>query len=80
MSDLITIYRTFSPADAQLIRSRLDAAGIPAEVFGELSALSLEGYSLAAGGIRVQVRAEDAAEARALIESAQSSEEPPTSP
>jgi hypothetical protein len=71
MSDsLVTVYRALNPADAQLIRSRLDAAGIAAEVAHELSSLSMEGYALAAGGIRVQVRAEDAAEARALIESA----------
>ena len=71
MSDsLVTVYRALNPADAQLIRSRLDAAGIAAEVAHELSSLSMEGYALAAGGIRVQVRAEDAAEARALIEAA----------
>jgi len=64
------VYRALNPADAQLIRSRLDAAGIAAEVAHELSSLSMEGYALAAGGIRVQVRAEDAAEARALIEAA----------
>jgi hypothetical protein len=71
MSDsLVTVYRALNPADAQLIRSRLDAAGFAAEVAHELSSLSMEGYSLATGGIRVQVRPEDAAEARALIESA----------
>jgi hypothetical protein len=67
---LVTVYRALNPADAQLIRSRLEAAGFPAEVTHELSALSMEGYALAAGGIRVQVRPEDAAEARALIEAA----------
>jgi len=77
MSDsLVTVYRALNPADAQLIRSRLDAAGIAAEVAHELSSLSMEGYALAAGGIRVQVRAEDAAEARALIESADAPEQP----
>ena len=70
-SALVTVYRALNPADAQLIRSRLEAAGIPAEVTHELSSLSLEGYALAAGGIRVQVRAEDADEARALIEAGQ---------
>jgi hypothetical protein len=79
-SELVTIYRAFNPMDAQLIRSRLDAAGIPAEVMGELAALSMEGYSLSTGGIRVQVRAEDAEEARALIESAQSGDQPGDQP
>jgi len=67
---LVTVFRSFSPAEAQLIRSRLDAAGIPAEVVNELAALSLDGYSMAAGGIRVQVPDSYAAEASALIESA----------
>jgi hypothetical protein len=74
-SDLVAVYRAFSSADAQLIRSRLEAAGLAAEVFHELSALSLDGYSLAAGGIQVMVRAEDAAEARRLIEAADSGDE-----
>ena len=75
---LVTVFRSFSPAEAQLIRSRLDAANIPAEVFNELAALSMEGYSMATGGIRVQVPEDYAEEARALIESANSSsDEPP---
>jgi hypothetical protein len=65
---LVTIFRTFSPAEAQLIRSRLDAANIPAEVVNELAALSMDGYSMATGGVRVQVPDDFAAEARALLE------------
>lgn len=67
---LVTIFRTFSPAEAQLIRSRLDAANIPAEVVNELAALSMDGYSMATGGVRVQVPDDFAAEARALLEAA----------
>jgi Putative prokaryotic signal transducing protein len=70
---LVTVFRSFSPAEAQLIRSRLDAADIPAEVVNELAALSMDGYSMAGGGIRVQVPDEYAAEARALIDSANTS-------
>ena len=70
---LVTVFRSFSPAEAQLIRSRLDAADIPAEVVNELAALSMDGYSMATGGIRVQVPDEYAAEARALIDSANAS-------
>ena len=70
---LVTVFRSFSPAEAQLVRSRLDAADIPAEVVNELAALSMDGYSMATGGIRVQVPDEYAAEARALIESANDS-------
>ena len=68
--ELVTVFRSFSPAEAQLIRSRLDAADIPAEVMNELAALSMDGYSMATGGVLVQVPENYAAEARSLIESA----------
>jgi hypothetical protein len=64
---LVTVYKTFSPADAQLIRSMLDSAEIPATVAHELSALSLDGYALAAGGIAVQVPEDKVEAARELI-------------
>jgi len=73
--ELVTVFRSFNPADAQLIRSRLDAAGIPATVTHELSSLSIEGYALAAGGVRVQVPDDRAEEAQALIAAAN---EPPS--
>jgi hypothetical protein len=66
---LATVYRAFSSADAQLVRSRLDAAGFHAVVQHELASLSMEGYSMAAGGILVQVPDNEADAARALIES-----------
>jgi len=56
---LATVYTAFNPADAQLTRSRLEAAGFHPYVAHELSSLSLDGYSLAAGGIRVQVPEEE---------------------
>lgn len=65
--NLVTVYKTFSSADAQLIRSMLEAADVPATVAHELSALSLGGYALAAGGIAVQVPEEHAELARELI-------------
>lgn len=64
---LITVTRSFSPAEAQVVRSRLEAAGIPATVTHELSALSMEGYSLTTGGILVQVPEDRAADARELL-------------
>ena len=64
---LVTVFTAFSPAEAQLVRSRLEAANFHAVVLHELSALSLDGYSLAAGGIRVQVPEEEAADARELL-------------
>lgn len=75
--NLVTVYRTFSPADAQLICSRLDACGLHALVANELSALSMDGYALAAGGIHVRVPESEAAQAREIIESAQA---PPVEP
>ena len=66
--ELVTIFNSFNSADAQLIRSRLDAAGFQAEVLHELSALTTEGYSLTTGGIKVQVPADQAEDARALLD------------
>jgi hypothetical protein len=65
---LVEVYNTFSPADAHLICSSLQSAGFGARVTNELPALTLEGYSLASGGIRVVVPEEESEEARAFIE------------
>ncbi len=65
---LVTVYRTFSSADAQLVRSRLEASNIEAIVINELSGLNIDGYSMAAGGIQVQVPEDQVQEARELIE------------
>ncbi len=73
---LVTVYRALNPADAQLVRSRLEAAGFDAVVTNELSALSMDGYALAAGGILVEVPAEKAAEVSAFLESSTSVDEP----
>ena len=66
--DFVTIFKAFSPAKAQLVRSRLDAAGFHPFVAGELAALSMEGYSLATGGIRVQVPEPESAEAKEFLQ------------
>jgi hypothetical protein len=63
-----TIFKAFNPAEAQLVRSRLEAAGFHPFVADELSALSIDGYSLAAGGIRVQVPESEAADAREFLD------------
>jgi hypothetical protein len=73
---LLTISRAFNPADAQLTRSRLEAAGFHPVVTNELSALSLDGYAMAAGGILVQVPDDEAAEAKAFLESSTEVEPP----
>ena len=73
-----TIYQAFNSADAQLVRSRLDAAGFHPVVIHEASALSIEGYAVAAGGILVQVPQEEALEAREFLNSASPPDEPET--
>ena len=66
--ELITVLRAFNPADAHLARSRLEAADFHPVVMHELSALSLDGYAMAAGGILVQVPEEEAADAKEFLE------------
>ena len=65
--NLITVFTALSPAEAQLVPSPLEAAEFHPFVADELSALSIEGYSLAAGGIGVQVAEEEVAEAREFL-------------
>lgn len=64
---LITVFQAFSSAEAQLTRARLEAAGFHPFVAHELSALSMEGYSMAAGGILVQVPEEEADDAKEFL-------------
>lgn len=62
------IFKTLNLAEAQLVCSRLQAAGFFANVSHELAALSMEGYSLATGGVRVEVPADQAEDARAFLQ------------
>ena len=64
---LVTVFRAFNPADAHLARSRLEAAQFHAVVTHELSALSMDGYAMAAGGILVQVPADEADDAKEFL-------------
>ncbi|MGD0813291.1 MAG: DUF2007 domain-containing protein [Verrucomicrobiota bacterium] len=73
--EFVTVFSAFNPADAELVRSRLEANGFLANVKHETSALSMDGYAMAAGGILVQVPEDQAADARDLIQS----KDPPTS-
>lgn len=65
---LATVFSTFNPAEAHVVRSRLEASGFHAEVKNELAALSIEGYSMATGGIEVQVPDDELEDARRLID------------
>ena len=73
---LVTVFTAFNPAEAQLVRSRLDAAQFHAVVLHELSALSMDGYALAAGGILVQVPESEAADAKAFLAPETPADEP----
>ena len=64
----VVVFRTFDLAEAQLLRSRLETAGLNAQVTHENSAANLD---VPGGGVRVVVPAEQAAEARELITSAE---------
>ena len=58
----------FNTVESQAICSRLQTAGFGASVEGEAAAFSMEGYSLATGGVRVQVPENEKSDARKLIE------------
>jgi hypothetical protein len=64
----VTLYKALNPADAQLVASRLEAAGFHPFVADEAAALGMEGYALAVGGIRVQVPDTEFAEAREFLD------------
>ncbi|MBI1177423.1 hypothetical protein GC207_08280 [bacterium] len=70
---LVTIFTTFNPAEAQVQRSRLEAAGMNAIVKNELSAMVIDGYTMAAGGIQVQVPEDQVESARELLSPSDSS-------
>jgi hypothetical protein len=65
---LVTIFTAFNPADAQLVRSRLEAAEFHPFVTGEGAALSMEGYALSVGGICVQVPEDEADDAKEFLD------------
>jgi len=80
-SDLVTIHVAMGPLRAEVIRSKLEAAGIPVllryESAGLVIGITVDGL----GEVRVQVPRELADEARALIEPVdivgEEEEEPP---
>ena len=72
--DRVTVFTAFNPVQAQIVSARLQTAGLDATVEGEAAALSMEGYSLATGGIRVQVPSAQEDEARRLTESDEENE------
>lgn len=63
-----TLTKLFNPAEADIIRSRLEAAGFTVTLKNLDAALVTEGYTMATGGIWVQVRSAEESEARQFLE------------
>jgi len=70
--ETVTVLRTFNPAEADLVSSMLNAAGLHSEIIHATAALTMDGYALTAGGVLVQVPESEAEEARQLINSSTS--------
>ncbi|MBI3914125.1 MAG: DUF2007 domain-containing protein [Chloroflexi bacterium] len=66
--DLVVVYRSNGPLAAEVVKSKLESAGIPAmlkyESAGRTFGLTIDGL----GEVSVLVRSEDEEEARELIE------------
>ncbi len=73
--NLVTVFTTFSLGEAEMIRSRLDAADFHPVIKQEYSALN----SMAEGGVRVQVPEDEAESAKELLASGETpaEENPP---
>jgi hypothetical protein len=67
--ELITIFKAVTQAEAQVVRSRLEAADFHPFLPDEMSAFSSDPMALGSGGIRIQVPATEAAEAKEFLES-----------
>ena len=62
--NLITVYRSFNDAEARVVHSALEAAGLDASVENEELGSTL---AVTTGGVRVCVPEEQAEEARQLV-------------
>ena len=66
-TQLVEIYRAFNIADADLRKAVLESAGIDVMIKDDIAAQNLDGWSLAAGGVKLLVRAEDETRAREVL-------------
>lgn len=67
--ELVTVSTQFNPAEAQMIRARLEVAGFHPFVKNEIAGMVFEGYTMGVGGIQVQVPDHEAADAREFLKS-----------
>ncbi len=65
--NLVTIANVLNPAEAGLICSRLESADFHPFMPDQFSAVNTDGYTLAIGGIRIQVPENEAAEAKEFL-------------
>jgi hypothetical protein len=65
--DLVTVYRSDNPFTANVIANLLDAEGIFAHVWGQNLGVANIIWSAAAGGMRVQVREDQLAQAKEVV-------------
>ena len=72
--DFVTVSRAVSPAEADLVRSRLEANGFFVNLKSEDEAISF-GYGSPIGGVQIQVPEDQAESARTLLQT----QNPPSS-
>jgi flagellar biosynthesis/type III secretory pathway M-ring protein FliF/YscJ len=72
--DFVTVANAATPAEADLVKSRLEANGFMVNLKDEKDAISF-GYGLSVGGVQVQVPEDQAENARGLL----ASQGPPSS-
>jgi hypothetical protein len=66
--ELVTVFSTFNPAEAELIRNRLELADFDVNIKNDDSARAWGG-GIVSGGLFVQVPDDQAPDAKALLES-----------
>jgi hypothetical protein len=67
--DLVTIYKAMNAADAEVVRSRLEAADFHPFMPDDLSAFGSDPLALGSSGIRIQVPEAEAADAEEFLKS-----------
>lgn len=69
----VTVSKLFNLAEADMLRSILEAAGFTVSLKNLGAALAIDGYSMAVGGIWVQVPTAEASEAQAFVDACRDS-------
>jgi len=65
--NLVTIANVLNPAEAGLICARLESADFHPFMPDQFSAINTDGYTLAIGGIRIQVPENEADDAKEFL-------------